>query len=102
MAANIGGSHNDAFSQGLNHQRNETGHANDFTLSDTGSLSDPGLQDSSARFNDLVPHGVVSQQTTGGNDTGFEPLERESGSYTPGSMESMQDKLSDGSNDNQP
>ena len=100
--ADIGGSHNAAFSDGLNFTQN-TGKAN------AGSITlgtDTGLDQTSERWSSMTPHGVVHQALNAGSqgdDSSFERLQRDSsGGYQPGSMATFQDQIDQGSNDNAP
>jgi hypothetical protein len=93
--AEIGGSANDAFGQGLNHTQN-AGHANTQSLTLGGSL-----QATSDRWNGLTPH-VVRNTGMGAaqNDGSFQQYQREQGGYQPGSMTKMQDQLEQGNGTN--
>jgi hypothetical protein len=98
--ADISGSQSDAFNDGLNFTRN-SGRGNDssITLGGAASSSDRGLDSTSARWSAMTPHAVLAQASTGQEDTSWEAMQRSEGTYQPGSMTAMQDRLSDGSDD---
>ena len=91
---------NDAFSAGVNHVR-ASGRTNDqsLTLGQDASMADQGLDQTSERWNAMSPRGIVSSLTAPalGLDSGYEGLARTEGVYQPGQMESLEDRLSDGS-----
>ena len=91
----IGGSTNDAFGAGVNHVRSP-GRAN------VGSITlgtDAGLEQTSERWDSMSPHGVLRTALTSQDDSSWERFQREQGGYQPGSMTTMQDQISDGTND---
>jgi hypothetical protein len=91
-----GMSHNDAFQSGVNHVQN-AGKANETPISPV----DEGLQADSARWNELVPHGVTTTGTASesGDDTPWQAMQRTQGGYAPGAMPEMQDQLAYGGAD---
>lgn len=92
--ADLGSSHNAAFSDGLNFTQN-TGRGNDSSV----TLTDGGLDATSARWAALTPKGIVSGLTGdgAGDDSPFERVQRTSGSYDAGSLPEFEDNLTNGS-----
>lgn len=98
MAA-IGGSQSEAFGLGVNHPVNESGHVNDFTMGNDARPADQGLAYTAAGWAERTPQGVTPVASTGQDDSSFEQMERTQGSYQPGSMETLQDRIGQGSDD---
>lgn len=94
--AGIGGSNNDAFAAGVDHLTN-AGRANSGSI--TLGMADQGLDVTSARWDSLSPRGVLNTAMGAGSpdDGSWERVERGAGGYAPGSMETFQDQLTDGS-----
>jgi hypothetical protein len=97
MAFN-GGSQSEAFGLGVSHLT-ASGRGNDqsITLGDSASMADQGLDATSAKWDAMSPHGVLQQTQVGSEDTSWQGMQRTQGTYQPGSMETMQDRLSSGS-----
>lgn len=98
--AGIGGSQSDAFTSGLNFTRNPgRANAGSITLGQDAAGADQGLDQTSARWNSLTPHGVMAAAlgSGSGDDGSFEDMQRQQGSYSPGSFGQLQDQLSGGS-----
>jgi hypothetical protein len=86
---------NDAFMSGANHLT--TGRTNSASITLGGSL-----QAGSGQQNGMSPHSVLATAAGGSDDSPWERLQRTSGGYSPGSMEQMTDRLSNGDDDNTP
>ena len=93
--ADFGGSQSKSFGLGVDHQANSTGHQNAFSMS-PDARDDQGLTDDSERLNDLTPQGVT-QVGTGQEDSAFEQYQRAAGSYQPGTLPGLMDKVDQGS-----
>jgi hypothetical protein len=89
----------DEFSAGHTPLAN-AGRSNDNSV----TLGDQGLDQTSARWDGITPHSVLASTVGGGSqdDGSFERVQRDAGSYQPGSMETFQDQLGQGSDDNTP
>lgn len=90
--ADIGGSTNDAFGDGLNHQVLDS-HENTQSI-----VLDGALQRDSDHWDALTPHGVLNTALGGSaqDDGSWEQYQREQGGYQPGSMTAMQDQIQQG------
>jgi hypothetical protein len=93
MAYNPGA--NGAFQSGVNHTVN-TGRGNDNSVTLDGAL-----QADSDRWDHLTPHGVLRAAMSGSqaDDGSFEQFQRNQGGYGPGQFTTMQDQVSQGSDD---
>ncbi|HET9081122.1 MAG TPA: hypothetical protein VFO01_11500 [Trebonia sp.] len=83
---------NAALNAGISHLT--TGRANGASLTLGG---DAGLQADSARWDAMTPRGVLaSTPGTAPQDGAWQQIEREQGSYRPGSMPQLEDELAGG------
>jgi hypothetical protein len=85
---------NDAFMSGVAHQ--VVGRANTASVTLGGSL-----QADSDKWNATTSHAVLRTAMGAGSpdDGTYQQMERDAGAYKPGSIEQMQDQISQGSDD---
>lgn len=72
---------------------------NSLTLADAANGADQGLDATSGRWSSMTPRGVLQTALSGSEDTSWQDMQRTVGTYQPGQMPALQDRLSDGSDE---